>query len=145
MNGSGVSVLIAVTVHPITLAHQDEETQQLESGFSLIYLWLPTRIACAFSSIKEPNQCSDRGSKEVTTYVDEAWNHIHPFKKCLKKALVSFIPCRTDRYERKVLYWAETAVKSSQKNLSHYSDCHFLARIFFSAASHIMYIITVCE
>ena len=57
-----MSVLIAVTVHPITLAHQDEETQQLESGFSV-----PTRIAGAFSSIKEPNQCSDRGSKEVTT------------------------------------------------------------------------------
>ena len=135
MNGTGQRVLTAATVHPTYPC-------SLGWGNTTICGFQPA-LPAHFPSIEEPNQCSDRGSKEVTTYLDEAWNHIHPVNTCLKKALVSFIPWRTDRYKKKVLYWAETAVKSSQKNLSRYFGCDSLTHIFFSAASQTMYIITV--
>ena len=110
MNGTGQRVLTAATVHPTYPC-------SLGWGNTTICGFQPA-LPAHFPSIEEPNQCSDRGSKEVTTYLDEAWNHIHPVNTCLKKALVSFIPWRTDRYEKKVLYWAETAVIKAARRIS---------------------------
>ena len=85
-------------------------------GLDLVCLW---RLHFTCLAAKAKNWCHQKGCNGKPSKVDEASNQSFFFTEwCVRGSKAQSLPWfRRDRYEDLVLYWAETAVKASQRHL----------------------------